>query len=249
MSHRLTMLFAAGLLLAGCGQQQDAAPPETSASASATLAAPLPAAVGAGSVERLQFASGATSATVAGSVTGEAHIDYVIGLREGQYLNVSLASDNGANYFNLIAPSETDVAYFNGSTGDNQFEGTVPATGDHRIRVYLMRSAARRGETGNFQLEVVAQDSAAPAVAAAKVEAPVSGRDVIRGPRGLEQQCIAKIDEMTSGKATGTNRIEEAEAAIAIYVNVDGADAPWRCLGYRDGTLGEVMYTGDEGAL
>jgi hypothetical protein len=47
----------------------------------------------------------------------------------------------------------------------------------------------------------------------------------------------------------GTNRIEEAEAAIAIYMNVEGAQAPWRCLGYRNGVIAEVMYTGDEGAL
>lgn len=73
--------------------------------------------------------------------------------------------------------------------------------------------------------------------------------DPIRGKGGLEEKCLARVAETVGGPVTGTNRIEESEAAIAIYVNVPGAQAPWRCLGYRDGTIGEVMFTGSEGAL
>ncbi|OBV10593.1 hypothetical protein [Erythrobacter dokdonensis] len=71
----------------------------------------------------------------------------------------------------------------------------------------------------------------------------------IRGPGGLEEKCLAQVNEVTGGGATGVNRISESEAAIEIYINVAGAEAPWRCLAYRDGTIGEVMYTGSEGAL
>ena len=84
---------------------------------------------------------------------------------------------------------------------------------------------------------------AAPAPAAKTAAAK------IRGPGSLESKCVAKVNSMTGGGVIGTNRIEESEAAIAIFVNVDGAEAPWRCLGYRDGTIGEVMYTGSEGAM
>jgi hypothetical protein len=73
-------------------------------------------------------------------------------------------------------------------------------------------------------------------------------KDVIRGKGGLEDKCHAKIAG-EGMKVIGTNRIEESEAAIAIFVNVDGGEAPWRCLGYRDGTIGDLMYTGSEGAL
>lgn len=76
-----------------------------------------------------------------------------------------------------------------------------------------------------------------------------AAKDPIRGKGGLEEKCLKKIADTTGGATVGTNRIEESEAAIAIYVNVQGAEAPWRCLGYRDGTIGEVMYTGSEGAL
>ncbi|MFZ9394861.1 MAG: hypothetical protein ACO25F_02220 [Erythrobacter sp.] len=75
-------------------------------------------------------------------------------------------------------------------------------------------------------------------------------RDVaIRGANGLEGRCARKIANEVGARVIGTNRIEESEAAIAIYVNVEGAQAPWRCLAYRDGTIGEIMYTGSEGAL
>lgn len=87
------------------------------------------------------------------------------------------------------------------------------------------------------------------------MEAPVKQvaskplKDPIRSPGGLEDKCIAKVNAMTGGNAIGTNRIEDSEAATGIYVNVKGAEAPWRCLGYKDGTVTEPMYTGDEGAL
>ena len=71
--------------------------------------------------------------------------------------------------------------------------------------------------------------------------------DPIRGKGGLEEKCHKRI-AAEGMSVVGTNRIEESEAAIEIFVNVEGGAAPWRCLGYRDGTIGEIMYTGDEGA-
>ena len=70
-------------------------------------------------------------------------------------MNVSLATDNGANDFNIIAPGKKSEALFVGSTSGNQFEGRLPASGDYKVRVYLMRSAARRDEIANYRLEMV----------------------------------------------------------------------------------------------
>jgi hypothetical protein len=81
-------------------------------------------------------------------------IDYLLGAKHGQSMNVSLATDNGANYFNIIAPGKGDEALFVGSTSSNQFEGRLPASGDYKVRVYLMRSAARRDEIANYRLEM-----------------------------------------------------------------------------------------------
>ncbi|KLE34153.1 hypothetical protein [Aurantiacibacter luteus] len=71
----------------------------------------------------------------------------------------------------------------------------------------------------------------------------------VRGANSLETRCADRVAAETGASVAGTNRIEESEAAIAIYVNVDGASAPWRCLANRDGSISEVMFTGDEGAL
>ncbi|MEQ8411212.1 MAG: hypothetical protein RIC51_06790 [Erythrobacter sp.] len=84
---------------------------------------------------------------------------------------------------------------------------------------------------------------AAPATSAASEEV------AIRGPNGLESLCADTVAQTTGARVLGTNRIEESEAAIAIYINVEGAQAPWRCLANRDGTIAEVTYAGDEGAL
>lgn len=125
--------------------------------------------------ERVRFARGESSATVEGTIRGYESVDYLLGAKAGQYMNVSMATDNAASYFNLIAPGETDVAFFVGSTSGNQYEGTLPADGDYRVRVYLMRSAARRNETASYRLEMII--SGAPAPAYGQGDALVPGTD------------------------------------------------------------------------
>jgi hypothetical protein len=105
--------------------------------------------------ERVHFAKGANSATIEGRIQGDMTIDYVLGARQGQSMNVSMATDNGANYFNIIAPGKENEAMFVGSSAGNQFEGRLPASGDYKVRVYLMRSAARRDEIANYRLEMI----------------------------------------------------------------------------------------------
>jgi hypothetical protein len=112
--------------------------------------------------ERVQFERGANSAVIEGSITGYETVDYLLRASKGQYLNVSMATDNGGNYFNILLPGETEVAMFNGSTADNQHEGVLPASGDYRLRLYLMRAGARRGETANYRLEVIIDAAEAP---------------------------------------------------------------------------------------
>ena len=84
----------------------------------------------------------------------------------------------------------------------------------------------------------------------AEAPAPAKAAAVkIRGANSLESKCAAKVGRETGAPVIGTNRIEESEAAIAIYINVQGGEAPWQCLAYRDGTIGDIMYTGSEGAM
>ena len=108
--------------------------------------------------ERVHFKKGASSATVQGSIKGYQVVDYVLGARQGQSMNVSMATNNTSNYFNILAPGKNDEAMFVGSTSGDQFEDTLPASGDYKIRVYLMRNAARRGEVAKYRLEMIIND-------------------------------------------------------------------------------------------
>lgn len=102
----------------------------------------------------IQFAKGASSATVQGTVQGDQTIDYKLRAKAGQTMSVKLATRHGANYFNVLPPGSDDVAIFVGSSGGNQWSGALPADGEYTVRVYLMRSAARRNESAPYTLTV-----------------------------------------------------------------------------------------------
>ncbi|RZM75414.1 MliC family protein [Leptolyngbya iicbica] len=145
-------------------EQPATAPAESASANNATATNNQPTASssagsGGNRTQRVQFASGATSATVEDRIVGYDSVDYVLNAQAGQYANISMATDNGANYFNILPPGSNDEAIFVGSTSGNQYEGTLPASGDYKIRVYLMRSAARRDEAANYRLEMVVAGS------------------------------------------------------------------------------------------
>lgn len=100
---------------------------------------------------RVAFRDG--HAAIRGSVKGYEARDYVFPAGAGESIAVNLKSNNGANYFNLTAPGAQE-ALFIGSTSGGSFSGAAPVSGDYTARVYLMRSAARRGAKANYTLNV-----------------------------------------------------------------------------------------------
>lgn len=103
--------------------------------------------------ERMQFLHGASSTTVRGTIRGYDSVDYAVGTRSGQTMTVSLRTTSRSAYFNIVPP-RGEEAIFNGSIKGSRFEGRLRDNGDYHIRVYLMRNAARRGETASFTLNV-----------------------------------------------------------------------------------------------
>jgi len=100
------------------------------------------------------FEPGRSGAMIESSVRGDRMVDYVVTGVAGQYMTVDIDSDHSANYFNVMAPGDRDQAVFTGSSEGRHFEGALAADGDYTIRVYLMRSAARRDEQANFTLNI-----------------------------------------------------------------------------------------------
>ena len=103
--------------------------------------------------EKVQFAKGASSAVIKGQIKGDTTVDYVVSAAAGQTLSVKLQKSNAQNYFNVMPPGSTGSAMFVGDSGTN-YSGMLPTDGDYVVRVYLMRPAARRGESSNYTLTV-----------------------------------------------------------------------------------------------
>jgi hypothetical protein len=117
----------------------------------------LPTAIAAASgieTRPVKFARGESSATLNSTLKGDQTIDYVLNARAGQTMTIKLVASNGAHYFNVLPPGSNDVAIYNSSSGGNTWTGKLEASGDYRIRTYLMRSAARRNETSRYTLTV-----------------------------------------------------------------------------------------------
>jgi hypothetical protein len=120
------------------------------ASLAATLAA---SAIAANREERVRFASGASSAELRGEVRGYDFVDYLVGARAGQRLSISLTRTSGQAFFIVRAPG-SDENLFDGSLSGDRFATLLPATGDYRVRVLMMRSFARRNERSAYRLGV-----------------------------------------------------------------------------------------------
>jgi len=85
------------------------------------------------------------------ALEGDEILDYRVVGERSQILSVDLLTSNSANYFNISRAGENE-AIFIGSTRGNVADVPLPESGAYDIRVHLMRSAARRGETARFSM-------------------------------------------------------------------------------------------------
>lgn len=185
--------------------------------------------------EIVHFKHGESGATIEGRIKGYETVDYVLGAAAGQSMNVSMATKHTATYFNILAPGENETAIFNGSVSENQFEGVLPSSGDYKIRVYMMRSAARRDEIADYRLEMLISAAAGGAANDAKVagtdfhatgEVPCSmgdGQPAGSCPFGVVRQSNGG-GMVTITKSDGRQRVVFFEAGKAIGYDMSQAD-------------------------
>ncbi len=120
----------------------------------AQLAA-LPALVSAQiQTKKVSFPAGQSGTKINGTIKGEQTIDYTVSAKANQEMSVTLTSKNASLYFNVLPPGSEGEAIFIGSTEGNKFSGTLAVDGVYKIRVYLMRSAARRNESASYGLAI-----------------------------------------------------------------------------------------------
>lgn len=182
--------------------------------------------------ERVQFKAGTSGATVKGKIKGYETVDYVLEAGKGQNMNVSMATDNLSSYFNILPPGENEAAMFIGSTSGNQFEGTLPASGDYKIRVYMMRNAARQDEMANYRLEMIVTGAAEKA--SAEDEGTLSGDALVEGTDYHATGNIACA--MGGGQPTGSCPFGvKREGNGSGMVTVTKPDSRTRTIFFKDG--------------
>ncbi|BCS33640.1 hypothetical protein TBR22_A28670 [Luteitalea sp. TBR-22] len=103
--------------------------------------------------ERVAFAAGASSAAIKGQLKGDETIDYVVKAAAGQTITVTLAPTNKSTSFNVLPPGSADAAMYV-SDGAASYKGRLPADGDYKVRVYLIRAIARRGAATSYALTI-----------------------------------------------------------------------------------------------
>ena len=177
-------------------------------------------------VAPVKFTLGKTWTNIKGRIVGRQYIDYQLRAAAGQAMTASLKGSNRANYFNVLPPGSVDVAMFTGQMADNRYTGILPSDGIYTLRVYLMRSAARRNESSAFSLSVAVTGEPLKAVSA-KTDAVIPGTPYHAetttpcSPAYAQvRECVARVIRRGfDGTATVDLRWGDNGARSILFVN------------------------------
>lgn len=114
----------------------------------------LPGGAGAQiTTDEVTFPAGSNDAVLEGTLRGPEVRIYRVPAVEGMKLAVGLETSNPANSFNISEPGAATAAFV-GSAEGNYGEVLLSKAGTYEVMVYLMRSAARRGEIADYRLSL-----------------------------------------------------------------------------------------------
>ncbi len=170
-------------------------------------------------IVQVQFPKGEIGTTIKDRIKGYDTVDYKLRVSAGQRMIAILETDNHGNYFNVLEPGESGEAVFIGSIDGNTFEGELSETGDYTIRVYLMRSSARRGETAKYKLDVaVAAVGSLPSQAEPSnlTEEDVRGSGTSFDATG-DIPCALQLGQPTRSCRFGVKREGNGSALVTVF--------------------------------
>jgi hypothetical protein len=193
--------------------------------------------------QRVTFRAGADATPLKGQLKGDQTIDYVLRAGAGQTLTVELKGSNPQSDFNVMAAG-TDTALFIGSSSGHRFRGLLPSDGDVRLRVYLMRPAARRNESSSYSLKVGITGAPLAPVAAsrdalipgtpyhASAEVPCGSGSSVKATR-----CKASVIRRANNSATVVVTNPEGQKRQFLFVKgkAVASDQPERLTVQRRG--------------
>jgi hypothetical protein len=148
--------------------------------------------------QEVQSQQGEAAATLKGKLKGDEVVDYKVRATAGQSMVIQFNPGSPSAYFNVLPPG-SETALFIGSTSGNRYEGAVPADGTYTVRVYLMRSAARRNEGASYTLDVRVSSGAKKAEGGPATVPPPAKVDATghvkcsKGSIPLDQQCAFRV--------------------------------------------------------
>jgi hypothetical protein len=202
--------------------------------------------------QRVTFRAGADSTLLKAQLKGDQTVDYILRAGAGQILTVELKGSNPQNYFNVMAAG-TDNALFIGSSSGNRFSGILPSDGDVRVRVYLMRPAARRNESSTYSLKLGIGGAPLAPVPASR-DALIPGTPYhasaevpcVSGSSGKGASCKASVIRRASNSGTVVVTNPEGQKRQFLFVKgkAVASDQPEKLSVQRRGdvsvlTLGE----------
>ncbi|MEN9061652.1 SH3 domain-containing protein [Ponticoccus litoralis] len=189
--------------------------------------------------KRVTFAPGTSGATISDRLRGYESIDYLLGASAGQTMTIEFTPSNPSAYFNLLVGNDPAAIHI-GSTSGNRFSGTLPASGDYRIRVFLMRNAARRDETTDYTLRV----SIGGAAAQAPARQPDYADGLSGGPDWWQVTGLSAGDTLNVRSGPGTGYAVVGKLASGDRVRNMGCRMNGQTRWCRVGFAGDQPLTG-----
>lgn len=120
----------------------------------AAMAFAVPAhAGGEDSSTRVTLPAAGKPALYKGSIRGHATAEYVFEAAAGQKVRIELESNNRSTFFNLQQDGKPEALFVGSMKGDT-FSGALPGAGTYRVKIYMMRNAARQNITSKYELRM-----------------------------------------------------------------------------------------------
>lgn len=171
--------------------------------------------------ERLALDHGTASAQ--GRITGDGSMQYQLAVEPNQLLTVQLSSSNPSNYFNVERGDAAQAICQGAQTGNVCMFRTEPGA-SYVVDVFLMRNAARRGESAQYTLSIApggAQPAPARPAAASADKEPAAA---------AVAACKSALALKSGRNAVFVLPVSHVPAlgGYEVFLSLDGAQ--WLCM-------------------
>ena len=179
----------------------------------------------------INFEAGKSEAIVSGSFKGGNDVLYKLNARDGQFLQVKMLTDGGAD-FNIFIPGKApgDEALYVSAMATSTYLGQLYKNGTHSILIYQNRASARRGKTVHYKMLVSITDKKPQEQQVNNEEVPATGPV----PQKVINDCLASLRKQIPNRKMKVVSSKRGENSYIIDVKVSDVPNLWRC--FHDGT-------------